>query len=124
MDAVGAGKLSGPRFAPITDRRPGGDAPQDRLERGTVSVQQVCGIQFVCLDGVGSDLRYLNSSEDMSCGRVTRLLDGDRAPAIAAELFLTQGTVRNHLASIFSKVGVSSQQQLLTLFRAARASRR
>ena len=54
---------------------------------------------------------------------LTRLLDGRRVPAISAELFLTQGTVRNHLASIFSKVGVSSQQQLLTLFRAARASR-
>ncbi len=54
---------------------------------------------------------------------LTKLLDGDRAPAIAAELFLTQGTVRNHLNSIFSKVGVTSQQQLLTLFRAARARR-
>ena len=53
---------------------------------------------------------------------LTRLLDGDRAPAIAAALFLSQGTVRNYLASIFSKVGVASQQQLLTLFRAARVS--
>jgi DNA-binding CsgD family transcriptional regulator len=54
---------------------------------------------------------------------LTRLLDGDRVPAIAAELFLSQGTVRNYLTSIFGKVGVSSQQQLLTLFRAARAAR-
>ncbi len=50
---------------------------------------------------------------------VSRLLDGDRAPAIAAELFLSQSTVRNHLGSVFAKLGVSSQQQLLTLLRRA-----
>ncbi|PZS17039.1 MAG: hypothetical protein DLM57_09180 [Pseudonocardiales bacterium] len=50
---------------------------------------------------------------------VTRLLEGDRAPAIAARLFLSQSTVRNHLASVFGKLGVSSQQELFNLFRAA-----
>ncbi len=48
---------------------------------------------------------------------VMRLLDGDRAPAIATELFLSQSTVRNHLGSVFAKLGVCSQQQLLTLLR-------
>jgi DNA-binding CsgD family transcriptional regulator len=50
---------------------------------------------------------------------VLRLLDGDRVPAIAAELFLSQSTVRNHLGSVFTKLGVSSQQELLRLFRKA-----
>jgi DNA-binding CsgD family transcriptional regulator len=50
---------------------------------------------------------------------VTQLLDGARVPAIALRLFLSQSTVRNHLASVFGKVGVGSQQQLLDLFRAA-----
>ncbi len=48
---------------------------------------------------------------------VARLLDGDRPPAIAKRLFLSQSTIRTHLASAFAKLGVESQQQLLGLFR-------
>jgi DNA-binding CsgD family transcriptional regulator/PAS domain-containing protein len=69
------------------------------------------------------DLPGLSNLTTRELEILTRLLDGRRVPAIATELFLTQGTVRNHLASIFGKVGVTSQQQLLTMFRAARASR-
>ena len=48
---------------------------------------------------------------------VGQLLDGNRPPAIAARLFVTPSTVRNHLAATFAKLGVHSQQQLLNLFR-------
>jgi DNA-binding NarL/FixJ family response regulator len=41
------------------------------------------------------------------------LLDHKRPPAIAKALFISQHTVRNHLKSIFSKMNVSSQQELL-----------
>jgi DNA-binding CsgD family transcriptional regulator len=47
----------------------------------------------------------------------TRLLDGKRVPAIASELFLAQGTVRNHLSSVFRKLRVASQQELVDLLR-------
>ncbi len=50
---------------------------------------------------------------------VRSLLAGDRVPAIAHRLFLSQSTVRNHLSSIYSKLGVSSQQQLVDRFRTA-----
>jgi DNA-binding CsgD family transcriptional regulator len=50
---------------------------------------------------------------------LTRLLRGDRVPRIAEELFLSQSTVRNHLADIFKKMGVHSQEELLDLFRTA-----
>ncbi|WP_375498706.1 helix-turn-helix transcriptional regulator [uncultured Jatrophihabitans sp.] len=50
---------------------------------------------------------------------VTRLLDGQRPPAIARALFLSQSTVRNHLGSVFAKLGVASQQELLDLLRSA-----
>jgi DNA-binding CsgD family transcriptional regulator/PAS domain-containing protein len=48
---------------------------------------------------------------------VTRLYAGDRVPAIAAALFLAPGTVRNHLSSVFAKLGVTSQQQLIDFLR-------
>ena len=48
---------------------------------------------------------------------VRRLLVGDRVPMIAQELFLSESTVRNHLTSVYRKLGVRSQQQLLTQLR-------
>ncbi|MCW2528041.1 MAG: Response regulator containing a CheY-like receiver domain and an DNA-binding domain [Pseudonocardiales bacterium] len=91
-----------------------------RLGRGAEVAQLVRGATAGLSERDMPGLSHLTTRE---LEILTRLLDGDRAPAIAAELFLTQGTVRNHLASIFGKVGVTSQQQLLNLFRAARASR-
>jgi DNA-binding CsgD family transcriptional regulator len=46
-----------------------------------------------------------------------RLLHGDRVPAIARALFLSPSTVRNHLSSVFRKLGVGSQQDLIHLLR-------
>jgi DNA-binding CsgD family transcriptional regulator len=51
---------------------------------------------------------------------VGRLLAGDRVPAIATALFISQSTVRNHLSSVFRKLGVNSQQELISLLRVDR----
>jgi DNA-binding CsgD family transcriptional regulator len=48
---------------------------------------------------------------------LTRLLHGDRVPTIAKELFVSQSTVRNHLAEVYRKLGVHSQEDLLALLR-------
>jgi len=48
---------------------------------------------------------------------LTRLLDGQRVPAIAADLYVSQSTVRNHLSSIYAKLGVHSQVDLIRLLR-------
>jgi DNA-binding CsgD family transcriptional regulator len=48
---------------------------------------------------------------------LTRLLDGQRVSAIAAEMFLSQSTIRNHLSSIYAKLGVHSQVDLIRLIR-------
>jgi DNA-binding CsgD family transcriptional regulator len=38
-------------------------------------------------------------------------------PAIAGAVFLSQSTVRNHLARVYRKLGVGSQQELINLLR-------
>jgi DNA-binding NarL/FixJ family response regulator len=48
---------------------------------------------------------------------LTRLVDGQRVSAIAADLFVSQSTVRNHLSSIYAKLGVHSQVDLVRLVR-------
>ena len=48
---------------------------------------------------------------------VSRLLAGDRVPAIASALYLSQGTVRNQLSTLYGKLGVNSQQELIALLR-------
>jgi DNA-binding NarL/FixJ family response regulator len=48
---------------------------------------------------------------------ITRLLRGERVPTIARHMYLSQSTVRNHLAAIFRKVGVHSQADLLERLR-------
>lgn len=52
-----------------------------------------------------------------------RLLHGARVPAIAEELFVSQSTVRNHLASIFRKAGVHSQAELIEHLKGAARAR-
>lgn len=48
---------------------------------------------------------------------LSRLLQGERVPSIADALYLSQSTVRNHLAVIFKKFGVHSQADLIALLR-------
>lgn len=65
------------------------------------------------------DLRHLSSRE---LEIVTRLIAGDRVSSIAKQLFLSEGTVRNHLSAAFGKLGVGTQQELIELLRPAPAS--
>jgi DNA-binding CsgD family transcriptional regulator len=48
---------------------------------------------------------------------LTRLVAGYRVGNIAADLVLSPSTVRTHLGSIFAKLGVSNQSDLLTALR-------
>lgn len=45
------------------------------------------------------------------------LVHGDRVPAIAEQLFISEHTVRNHLKSMFRKTGTSSQSELIQYVR-------
>jgi DNA-binding CsgD family transcriptional regulator len=52
---------------------------------------------------------------------VVQLLDGSRTALIAEEFRISVNTVRNHLRSIFRKLGVNSQAQLVRALRQPRA---
>lgn len=47
---------------------------------------------------------------------VRLLLSGLRVPLIAQQLRLSPSTVRNQLSMVYRKLGVSSQQELISLF--------
>lgn len=46
---------------------------------------------------------------------LARLMRGQRIPTIAAEMFVSQSTIRNHLSAIFKHFGVHTQAELLAL---------
>jgi PAS domain S-box-containing protein len=87
-----------------------------RLGRGAELAQMARGVLGGMTD---RDVPGLGSLSTRELEIVGRLLEGDRVPAIARRLFVTQSTIRNHLAGVFAKVGVHSQQELVNLFRHA-----
>jgi DNA-binding CsgD family transcriptional regulator len=67
--------------------------------------------------GEDLDLDLLPGVDDLSPRQwevLRRLLRGERVPGIARDLFISASTVRNHLTAIFAKVGVHSQEELIT----------
>ena len=64
-----------------------------------------------------SDMPQLGKLTSREWAVLTRLLDGQRVSAIAADLYVSQSTVRNHLSSIYAKLGVHSQVDLIRLIR-------
>jgi PAS domain S-box-containing protein len=53
---------------------------------------------------------------------LSHLLQGQRVPTIAAELYLSQSTVRNSLSAVFKRFGVHSQAELLRVLKDTSAS--
>ncbi len=88
-----------------------------RMGRGAENAGLARRLPALRADSTVAGLNRLTTRE---LDLLARLLQGDRVPAIAVELFVTQSTIRSHLASIFHKVGVTSQQELLDLFRGPR----
>ena len=66
-----------------------------------------------------SDVPGLDELSERQWEVATRLVRGERVPTIARGMFLSPSTVRNHLSTIYRKVGVSSQAALLELLQDA-----
>ena len=55
---------------------------------------------------------------------LTRLLDGDRVTTISRGMHLSASTIRNHLSTLYRKVGVHSQAELIERLHASTHSSR
>jgi PAS domain S-box-containing protein len=92
---------------------------EDHLRRIAAGIQSAdaLGTSGGSLDVVR--LPAVGELSDRQWDVLSRLVRGQRVPAIATELSVSQSTIRNHLAAIFRKMGVHSQAELLLLLRLA-----
>lgn len=99
-------------------------APQDRIAELELRLRRI-GAEVEAA-GILDDLIAVPTPIDVNKLRglttrqweiLTLLLQGKRVPTIAGELYISQSTVRNHLAAIFRKFGVHSQPELLEALR-------
>ena len=63
-----------------------------------------------------TSLPQANSLTTRQWDILARLVRGERVPAIASDLHVSQSTVRHHLSAIFKRFGVHSQPELLRMF--------
>lgn len=102
----------------VQTARPAGYAPGEedlraRLERIALEIQSIglaTSLHSAPVPFEHPKLAGLSVREKEVLGR---LVSGDRVPDIAGALHISSNTVRNHLKSIFRKVGVSGQGELI-----------
>ena len=107
-------------FVAVPDDGPGTPIPRAELDQAFRRLSRVSGMVSAAevRDLVGHS-RFAGAAQlSVRELEVVRLLRaGDRVPAIARRLYLSQSTVRNYLSSVFRKLEVNSQQELLDLIR-------
>ncbi len=107
--------------APDTAVTPSADARVTDLEQHLwrIALEVQAADVLTSMHGLPDDQKVAELA-DLSSRQweiLARLLRGERVPGIARELYVSQSTVRNHLAAIFRKIGVHSQAELLTKLR-------
>lgn len=96
-------------------RSPGDETVLRRMGRGVHALALADAFTFLH----EADVPGVDKLSPRELDIIARLLSGDRVPAIASAIYLSQSTVRNHLSRIFHKLGVASQQELIEMFREA-----
>ena len=106
----------------IVAQRP--STPADRVAELELRLRQIAAEVRAAgvLENIGdlpavTDFPQLGKLTTRQWEILSRLLRGERVPTIAADLFLSQSTVRNHLSAIFERFVVHSQPELLSLLR-------
>ncbi len=93
-----------------------------RLRRVAAEVRAAGITLFPVAPADSRDLDLLAELSPRQHDILQRLVAGQRTPAIARDLFLSQNTVRNHLSAIFRRFGVHSQSQLLERVKSLQSS--
>lgn len=102
-----------PTFADLADdTSPGALLLRESFDRFVVDIRAA-----VTVDVPATRAALLDGLAEREREVVLELLQGNRVPAIAGKLYLSQGTVRNHLSGAFHKLGVANQQELIDLLR-------
>jgi PAS domain S-box-containing protein len=121
VEPKGTAARFGFRFTEIDDS---GAASRVRIEQLEHHLRRIAaGIQAADVwgaSGASLDVVRLPAVGELSNRQwevLSRLMRGERVPAIANEMSVSQSTIRNHLAAIFRKMGVHSQAELLLLLR-------
>jgi DNA-binding NarL/FixJ family response regulator len=91
-----------------------------RLRRIAVELKAAGVMDDIDTLPAATDYPQLDELTDRQRQILIRLLNAQRVSVIAAELYLSPSTVRNHLMTIFSKFGVHSQVELLAVLRRQR----
>jgi PAS domain S-box-containing protein len=102
----------------IQTARPAGYAPsegqlRERLDKIALEIQSIGLAAGSSGPPIPLEHPVLSGLSEREKEVLTQLVSGDRVPDIAAALHISQNTVRNHLKSIFRKVGVGGQGELI-----------
>jgi DNA-binding NarL/FixJ family response regulator len=95
---------------------------QHHLWNFALEVRAAAAMPGVDVASAGGDPRNWTKLSNRQWEILGRLLNGERAKEIAAAMFISRSTVRNHLAAIYRKLGVHSQVELLALVSRANAA--
>ena len=101
------------------DPTPAQPARLERLLRQIALEVQTTGLLDETGTGAWANDPKLSDLSPRQWEVLSRLARGERVPHISQAMFLTESTVRNHVAAIFQKVGVHSQSELLAWLRQA-----
>ncbi|MBV8952381.1 MAG: response regulator transcription factor, partial [Actinobacteria bacterium] len=107
---VTVGASDGARHAIDSDRAV---ELERRLRRIADEIEAAGLFQRAALVPDPDDVPGLEALSSRQWEVVTRLLRGERVPRIARAMYLSPSTVRNHLSTIFRKLGVHSQAELI-----------